>query len=124
MKNIYKVFFCLILVSYINSLNDGCGIANPSGAGDCKDDTISADDKKNDLVHCCYIEKENKEISGKSCETFTSRQYKNIGKIIKQREEGNEYDYKIKIDCKSSYLKFYLLSLFLFLIWLRIYYFK
>ena len=115
MKNNFQIFCLLLLISYIAT--ETCtSTTSPSKAEDCKDETITDADKKSyDYQHCCYREYENFERS-KSCIPLTSRQYKNIGKLIKHLDEQNSYGYKIKIDCNSSYIKFYLFSLFLFLI--------
>lgn len=114
MKNNYQILCFLLIISYINSQT--CTGITPSKAEDCKDDSIPSTMKeKYDFTHCCYKELENLD-GGKSCTLLTTRQYKNIGKYIKLTEEQNDYDYKMKIDCNSYYLKFYLLSLILFLI--------
>ena len=116
MKYNFQIFFLFLLVfSYIGSFNP-CGTYSgpPSDADDCKDELLSDTQKKLDYKHCCFKEEENNESSGKSCIAITTRQYEHIGKYIKYLEE--DYEYKIKIDCNSSYLKFYLLSLILFFI--------
>ena len=115
MKKIYQILCLLLLISFI-VVSGECGIDSPTKADDCKDDTITEENKKLDYTHCCYVEQENNEVNGKSCRLLTTRQYEKIGKYIKLREEDSSYLYKLKIDCNSFYLKFYLLSLILFFI--------
>ena len=112
MKLNYQIVCLFLLIS--SYIAEDCENLTPSNADDCKDDSILETDKKLDYTHCCLYEQENLDV--KRCTKLTTRQYKNIGNYIKIREEGNEYKYKLKIDCNSSYLKFYLLSLILFLI--------
>ena len=117
MKNNFQIF-CLFLLIFSYKA-EGLGICGdgsviPSKAEDCKDELLTDDQKKEDRKHCCYKEEENNESDGKKCVSLTTRQYEHIGKVIKLLEE--DYEYKIKIDCNSSYLKFYLLSLIFFFI--------
>lgn len=112
MKINFQIVCLFLLISSYFAVD--CDDIAPSNAGDCKDDSIPEDDKKNDYTHCCLFEQEN--LDSKSCHSLTTRQYKNIGNFIKISEEKSNYLYKIKIDCNSSYLKFYLFSIILFLI--------
>ena len=118
----------LILLIFTSYEQYPCGISvrnpttyQPSGypksASDCKDDSLSSQEKdKLDLVHCCFIEKKKDELdSDKSCEAFTSRQMKKLGTIIKNREESAEFNYEISIDCSSSFLKTCLILLLSFI---------
>ena len=104
-----QFFIFLILVVYIHSLCSGTA----TSAGDCKQDMLT-DNQKNGGMYCCY--KTSKSFSNnqedKVCFAITKVAYENIGDYIKLREmTGNEYD--MSIDCKSIYLQFSLISLFL-----------
>lgn len=112
MKINFQIVCLFLLISSYLAID--CENINPSNADDCKDDSILESEKKEDYTHCCLYEREN--LDGKRCMSITTRQYKNIGEYIKISEEQNNYKYKIKIDCNSSYLKFYLFSIILFLI--------
>lgn len=120
MKLNYQIVCLFLLIS--SYIAEDWEKLTPSNADDCKDDSILETDKNLDYTHCCLYERENLDV--KTCRKLTTRQYKNIGNYIKMLEEGNDYNYKLKIDCNSFHLKFYLLSLILFLIWLRLKYFK
>lgn len=105
----YSLLFMLILISIFTITKQGCSGA-ATKADDCKDDSLSQDDKDDDdLVHCCYFK--NEKLNSGFCDSLTSKQYKNLGKYIKQYEKEQGYTYKISIDCKSSYLNLFLLAL-------------
>jgi hypothetical protein len=116
MQKEYSMLCMLILFSIFISTNQQACSGLATKADDCKDDLLTQTQKDDyDYVHCCYYEKE-KLKNGATCRPLTSKQYKNIGKYIKYKEEDNRYDYKIKIDCQSSYLHIFLLALIIQLI--------
>jgi hypothetical protein len=45
--------------------------------------------------------------NSRKCVPITSYQYKNIGKLKKNFEKDNQYDYSL--DCNSSFLQVYLI---------------
>lgn len=112
MIKVYSFLCMLILLSIFATTKQYCGSGvTPTKADDCKDDSLSQTEKDNDYVHCCYYKKEKKATNGASCKALTSRQYKNIGKYIKYEEEDDGYEYKISIDCQSSFLHLFLFTL-------------
>ena len=105
----------LLLITYVK--NQTCSNVNdPTSAADCKDEYLTDTEKKNDYVHCCYVTQVKCEDCQKKCRPFTSKQMENLNTIIKNRVEGNEFDYDISIDCKSSYLKAGLILLISFIL--------
>ena len=116
MIKVYSFLFMFILLSIFITTKQDCGDVIPTKADDCKDDSLSQTQKDNDKVHCCYFKKEKKATNGASCKALTSRQYKNIGKYIKYEEEDDGYEYKISIDCQSSFLHLFLFTLVMQLI--------
>jgi hypothetical protein len=116
MIKVYPILFMLILLSIFTTTKQStsCNAIVPTKADDCKDDSLTQTEKDNDYVHCCYYKKE--KTSGASCRALTSRQYKNIGKYIKYEEEDDGYEYKISIDCQSSFLHLFLFTLIIQLI--------
>ena len=111
MKLISKIIFLFSLCKIITT----CGIDNPTSADDCKDDTLTQNEKDEDYVHCCFIEVAN--INENSCDKFTSYQYKNINKYIKKiGEKDSLYGYDIKIDCNSSFLQVCLILVLSFIL--------
>ena len=114
MKLISKIILIFSLCEIISSqhLCVKAGVSSVTKADDCSVDSISAIDKSNDYVHCCFLEHE--KGNGKNCLALTSYQYENIGKYKKNEEEDYSYDYKI--DCKSSYLQICLLLILSFIL--------
>jgi hypothetical protein len=117
MIKVYPILFMLILLSIFTTTKQStsCNAIVPTKADDCKDDSLDATEKDNDKVHCCYYKEEKMPNSGR-CKALTSRQYKNIGKYIKYKEEEDDYEYKISIDCQSSFLHLFLFTLVMQLI--------
>ena len=116
-----SICFCLLLCSllYINT-SDICESkeSGVSSSKDCKDlQTTKADS------HCCFIDQEMK-IMGmtekhKACIEVTKAEYDDIKAYIKAIEEVCKIAGSCKIhklDCKSSYLAFSLLSLILLIL--------
>lgn len=104
-----QFFIFLILVAYIHSSCSGTA----SSAGDCKDDMLS-DIQKGNEMHCCYVTSkglsDNQEY--KNCDAISKVGYENLGDYIKYSEMmGLGKD--VSVDCKSLYLQFSLISLFL-----------
>jgi hypothetical protein len=117
MKKEYYLLFMLILLEIfaITTQSSACGSLNPTKADDCKDDTLIQSQKDADFVHCCYKQYE-KKSDNNECVPLTSKQYNNIGKLIKYFEESDSYKYEIKIDCHSSNLHLFLFVLIMQLI--------
>ena len=116
MLKVYSFLCMFILLSIFATTKQStaCEDITPTKADDCKDDSLTPTEKDNDFVHCCYYKKE--KTNGASCKTLTSRQYKNIGKYIKYEEKDDDYEYKISIDCQSSFLHLFLFTLVMQLI--------
>ena len=122
MKTSITIFIFLSFISY--SINQNIGAAyffsqscgrNPTSAADCKDDSLSEDQKKAGYVKCCLLE--NKKAEGKTCIAITEKQGKKLGTIVKELEKDYfYYAYDLNIDCKSSYLKAGLILLISFII--------
>ena len=113
MKLFSKLILLFSLLEIISSHSHYCYKASPATkSDDCSVDSISASDKSNDYVHCCFVE--HKKGDRKECWALTSYQYENIGKFKKQQEEGYEYDYKI--DCNSSYMQICLIMILSFIL--------
>lgn len=112
MKIISKLILLFSLYEIISS-RSSCGkTATITSADDCTDDSISADDKKEDYVHCCYVEA--KKGSGKGCWALTSYEYENIAKVRKSYEE--DYSNEYKVNCNSSYLHICLILILSFIL--------
>ena len=125
MKISIKIFIFLSFISYSinqvgvsNFFSQRCG-NSPTSAADCKDDNISASDKKKGYVKCCLFENKKME-NEKTCIAITEKQGKKLGTIIKELEKDlyyYAYDNKdLTVDCKSSYLKAGLVLLISFII--------
>ena len=111
-------FLYIIILLTIFTITKQCGQETtvPTKADDCKDDSLTQDDKdKDDYVHCCFVKYEKSNYGG-FCQPVTSKQYNNFGKVIKKMEENNDYQYKISVDCQSSYLHLFLVALIMQLI--------
>ena len=109
----YSILWLLILLTIFTETQQStsCGDITPSKADDCKDDSLTQDDKDDDdHVHCCYV-KEEKSSDPATCQPLTSKQYKNLGKYIELYEKNNDYKHKINIDCQSSYMNLFLFAL-------------
>ena len=115
MTKVYSNLFVLILIAIFTITKQDCE-GSATKADDCKDDSLSQDEKdKLDLVHCCYLKYE-KSSRGGLCTPVTSKMYNNFGKVLKKVEENYYYSHKISIDCKSSYLHLFLFVLIMQLI--------
>lgn len=114
--SILGLFILFTIFTITSQISSDCGSGTtPTKADDCKDDTLTTTQKDADYVHCCYYKEEKKPNSGR-CKSLTSRQYKNIGKYIKYEEKDDDYEYKISIDCQSSFLHLFLFTLVMQLI--------
>ena len=111
MTKMNSLLFMLMLISIFTITKAAGCSGSATKADDCKDDSLTQDDKdKDDYVHCCYVKLE-KGPEGGNCIPVTSKQYKNFGKALKKMEEEIYYSHKISIDCKSSYLHLFLFVL-------------
>ena len=103
MRNLLFIMIAILLVSCVNSK---CNEKKASSVKDCKGETLDEGYK-----YCCYVDAGD---DGKVCIPLTQDDYKNIKDYIKKIEEDN---IKVnKLDCKSNYLKFCLISLLVILI--------
>ena len=108
----------ILLISFIIS-EDCDSKKNPSGYKDCKDLTLSGDNK-----YCCYYYSKatinNQDHEEKGCESYTQEEYDKIAEEVKKAKEEAEKlgakNMKFDIKCNSNYLKYYLSSLLLLLI--------
>ena len=118
MNKKYSIICILILISIISitgQISTSCGSLSPTKADDCKDTTLTQSQKDADYVHCCYLQFV-KGSSLNSCGALTSKQYKKVGKYIDYLEENSNYMYEIKIDCQSSNLHLFLITLIIHII--------
>ena len=113
-----KGIICLLLCSFIFVSSQYCNsiIGTPSKASDCKGISVL---QEND--YCCFMKSKAKSMgvsvdNPNQCVEITPAQYANIKEAIKEIEKQNSGLLELvikKLDCKSSYLAFSLLSLVL-----------
>ena len=98
----YSLFILLILlISHISSTP--CLKEDVSSSDDCEDLDAGTGN------HCCYLKGKGEGKSVSMCYPLTKEQYDDIDKTIKTLEDnGGKVD---KLDCKSYYIQFCLLSL-------------
>lgn len=114
----FTFIISILLISFIFA-EDCEDKENPSGHKDCKDLTLTGDEK-----YCCYFYFKatinDKKEEEKGCVALTKAEYDKIGEDYKKEKEELEKagykDLKYDIKCQSSYLQFYLASLLLLLI--------
>ena len=112
MKIISKLILLFSLYEIISSTSRCGKTATITSADDCTDDSISAGDKDNDYVHCCYVEAKNG--NSKECIALTSYQYENIAKVRKSYEKNYSNEYKV--NCNSSFLQICLILILSFIL--------
>ena len=101
-----KIFLIVILSTLIHLAfsQSNCLTATTSAAKkNCNSVEFSEAEKTAGYKYCCYVEYE----SSKACVPYNQDLYDAIGKTKKS-------DIKGKIECNSSYLKIFLISLILF----------
>lgn len=100
----YQIILFVSLILYIYSEDKECG-GDASSAKDCKDLKVE------EGYHCCYVKgkQNNKEVS--MCIPVSQAHYDKIKDYIKELKDGGA-EVK-KLDCKSYYLKFSILSFIL-----------
>ena len=123
MKSLTLLILILALFNYINST---CAYSSEDDTNyspeyrdgeDCSKRGFSEEETENNYSYCCLLkyEKETSNIEeyGYSCIPLTAAQYDDIDTYIDQLEETNEknsIDFTVKeLDCKSNYLKSFLL---------------
>ena len=119
MKTLDIIIISFYLLSFIKSK---CTLETETSkirdSGDCKDRSFDEEEIENDAYRCCFLRMETDRIDyvGKeySCVAITQQAYNDIKNYKKQLEAQIGID-KVKIDCKSSYFNYGLLSLFLLL---------
>jgi len=114
---VFAFIISILLISFI--ISEDCDKENVSGKNDCKSLTAPANE------YCCYFNikytENGKAEEYKSCGTLTKSEYDNINKFKEDNKknaekEGDITNADIKVDCKSSYLQYYLASLLLLII--------
>ena len=120
--NIFKLI--LIYSSLFSFINTTCrtdedDIIRYRNYKDCKDRVFDSDEIEDNAYKCCHIEIEiesaNVEHSFEGCIPVTKNQYYNIRQLVRQYETKANVD-DVDIDCNSSYVKFYIISLIIFLL--------
>ena len=114
---IFTFIISILLISFI--ISEECDKEDVSSKKDCKDLTLSGDEK-----YCCFINQK-ATLNGntrefKGCEGFSKEEYDNVEKLIEQGKKSMKDEgatgIKYSIDCKSSYLQYYLAFLLLLII--------
>ena len=115
--DILFITFCLLV--FINSTCQPDEENNKiRDEDDCVNRQLSDEEKSNLYTRCCYMRQKVDDNTRKgkdySCIALTENDYKNVKNLVKQfKNETIGKD--VKIDCKSTYIKYGLLSLFLLL---------
>ena len=118
MKLIDKIFIAFCLLSFINSTCHPDEENNKiRDDDDCNKRTFSEEESANQAYKCCYLKLEIDSPTMKgdeySCIALTQEEYDHV-KNTASVYENNSGVKKAEIDCKSSYLKYGLIFLFLF----------
>ena len=118
--NIFKlILICSSWFSFINTTcrTDEDDIIRYRNYKDCKDRVFDSDEIEDNAYKCCHIEIEtetaNVENSVEGCIPLNETEFNNIRQLIKFYESQPNVD-DVDIDCKSSYIKFSLISLVTF----------
>lgn len=101
-----KYSLLILLILLISSSSSPCeDKTSASSSKDCKDLAVETGDK-----YCCYLKGKTGGKEYKGCASLTKEEYDDIDKTIKALEDlpDSEID---KLDCKSYYIQFCLLSL-------------
>ena len=116
----------ILILALFNNINSTCTYSSEDDTNnspeyrdgeDCSKRVFSEEEAENNYKYCCLLkyEKETSNIEeyGYSCIPLTAAQYDDIDTYIDQLEETNEknsIDFTVKeLDCKSNYLKSFLL---------------
>ena len=119
---ILKIIF-IILCLFI-SINSSCATDEDEtnkyrNALDCKNKAFDSDEIEVGAYKCCYIEVEYKSLNSErethGCTALTESQYNNIRQTIRTFEAQTGV-YEVDIECKSSYIKYGLFLIILFLL--------
>ena len=114
MKSIV-IIVSLLIILYINC-DDYCSLdIKAKSFDDCKNLKLPDNYK-----YCCYVKLEDKDGETNGCFPLTKDQYDKIDDYIdglakKSKDDGDNGDIK-KLDCKSYYLEFCLLSMLFILL--------
>ena len=85
---------------------------------DCINRQLSEQEKSSTYTRCCFIRRKLDDNTRKgkeySCIAITENDYKNIKKLVKQME-GDTGIKDVDIDCKATFIKYTLLSIYLLL---------
>lgn len=100
-----KIFLIVILstLMHLAFSQSNCLTATSPSKKNCNSVEFSEAEKTAGFKYCCYVEYD----STKACVAYNQDLYDAIGKTKKS-------DIKGKIECNSSYLKIFLISLILF----------
>ena len=118
MKIFYILFISFLILSSIKSTclpdEENNKIRDDD---DCTNRQLSETEKIS-YTRCCFVSRKIDDNTRKgkdySCLPITENDYKNVKKLVKQFEEEPGVK-DVKIDCKETYIKYALLSLFLLL---------
>ena len=119
MKIFDILFISFCLIGFINSTCQPDEENNKiRDEDDCVNRQLSDEEKNTFHTRCCYMRQKVDDNTRKgkeySCIAITENDYKNVKKLIKQLESESGIK-DVKIDCKATYIKYALLSLFLLL---------
>ena len=121
MKIIIKLFLVLFLFSYINTTcaTDEDDQIRYRDSDDCENREFDSEEIGENAYKCCHMEIETKtanvEKSVHCCIPLTQSQFENIKQTVREYEAGDNVD-EVEIDCKSSYLRYGLFLLVLFIL--------
>ena len=121
MNKLILLFIITCLFSFINTTctTDENDTYKYRDYKDCKNREFDFEEIEDNAYKCCHIEIEiesaNVEHSFEGCIPVTKNQYYNIRQLVRQYEAKANVD-DVDIDCNSSYVKFYIISLIIFLL--------
>ena len=119
MKVLEIIFISFCVISFVHSTCEPDEENNRiRDEDDCTKRTFSEEEALNEAYKCCYMRQKLDSTIYKGnryqCLAVTLNDYNYIKNLIKQYEAQSGVD-DVKIDCESSYIKFGLLFLTLFL---------
>ena len=121
MNTLKSLFIITYLFSFINTTctTDEYDTYKYRDYKDCEIRAFDSEEIEDNAYRCCHIEIEietsNVEQSFEGCIPVSKNQYDNIRQLIREYEAKTNVD-DVDIDCNSSYLKFYIISLIIFLL--------
>ena len=114
-----KLAFIISIILISNIYSEDCDDKdNASGYKDCKDLTLVGNNK-----YCCFFKNSytynGKSTEHKGCGSLTKEEYDGIKQyieLLKAQGKAEGYEYKIDVNCKSTYLQYYLTVLLLLIL--------